>query len=101
MKLTEKQQQLVINKLQNTKKICPSCGNNNLIIGDRIFELREFNGGNLVIGGKESSIYPLIVVACPVCGNIQFFNAILMGVISSNTSKEEPINKQKIKIKNG
>lgn len=90
MKLTEKQQELVIKKLEKTKKICPTCGNGNLLVGDRIFEIREFNGGNLVIGGKESSIYPLIAVSCPICGNVQFFNAILMGIMSKDSSETVP-----------
>lgn len=91
MKLTDKQQQLVVKKLEKAIKVCPICGHKGLIISDTIFEIREFNGGQLILGGKESTIYPLIAVVCGGCGNTQFFNAILLGIVSNNdksTTKE-------------
>ena len=34
-------------------------------VSDRIYELREFNGGDLIIGG---SLYPIIAMTCKSCG---------------------------------
>jgi len=59
------------------------CGAHNWILNDKIFELREFQGGGLVIGG-ESSVFPVITVTCKDCGYTYFFNAILLGVIEKS-----------------
>ena len=50
-----------------------------------IFELREFNRGSLLIGGKDSSLIPLITATCQNCGHIEFFNAIKLGLIDPKT----------------
>jgi hypothetical protein len=44
-----------------------------------IYELREFHGGNMVIGGN-SSIVPLVPVTCKVCGNTVLFNPLIVGI---------------------
>ena len=93
MKLTNKQKQLVIKKLDGIHS-CPACGNHQLAISDTLFEVREINGGNLVIGGN-SSIYPLLALSCSACGHTLFFNAILLGIISTDTKQSEPDNDKK------
>ena len=55
MELNENQKRIV-EKHFNEKwanKTCPFCGGTNWIPSTKIFELREYNGGNLVLG-KES-----------------------------------------------
>lgn len=42
----------------------------------KVFELREFNDGNFVLGGPNSSIVPLIPVTCDKCGNTVLINAL-------------------------
>lgn len=81
MKITLEQQQKALEKLENFFKRPCGCSGNNWILNDKIFELREFNGGDLVIGGKSSSIFPVITVSCRDCGNTHFFNAVLLGII--------------------
>jgi predicted RNA-binding Zn-ribbon protein involved in translation (DUF1610 family) len=66
----------------NTKwavKPCPMCGIIKWNVSDKLFELREYHGGDLVIGG-QASIIPLIPIICSNCGNTIFINAIVAGV---------------------
>lgn len=60
------------------RRICPICGNPTWSISE-IVELRQFQGGDLVIGGK-SSIYPVFPVMCSRCGFTHFFNAVVSGI---------------------
>lgn len=61
---------------------CPMCGNRAWnVTEDKIFELREFNDGNLVVGGPGSSIYPVIPVTCGNCGNTIFVSALSTGLM--------------------
>lgn len=83
MKLNQEQAGKVIQHLNNNRqngRPCNFCGNNNWMINDTIWELREFNDGNLVVGG-DSFIMPIIAISCSKCGNTQFINAIKLGVI--------------------
>jgi len=60
---------------------CPMCGENSWTVSDTIYELREFQGGNVVIGGGP--IYPIIPVSCNNCGNSIMVNAIQSGGIEN------------------
>ncbi|PIZ04435.1 MAG: hypothetical protein COY58_04165 [Gammaproteobacteria bacterium CG_4_10_14_0_8_um_filter_38_16] len=60
-------------------RVCPMCQSGNWIIQENCFELREFNGGNLVIGG---TVIPIVPIVCNNCSNTVFINAILSGVVS-------------------
>jgi hypothetical protein len=88
MQLTPEQREKFVSSLRTLWRVsppkCASCGNNRWEISDRVFEMREFEGGNLVVGG---SIYPVIPVTCTQCGQAMFFNALKMGVITSEPSK--------------
>lgn len=89
MKLTQEQAQQVIQQLNNDRDKrmpCNICGNNNWIINDTIWEIREFNGGDFVLGGN-SSLMPMIAISCSKCGNTHFLNAIKLGIISPQASK--------------
>lgn len=61
---------------------CLMCGTGNWNISDSIFELREYNQGNLVLGGGP--IIPVVPITCDNCGNTVFVNAIKAGLIESN-----------------
>lgn len=60
---------------------CPLCGNSGWNITDKCFELREFNDGNLILGGPNSSVLPVIPVTCKNCGNTVFVNALMTGLL--------------------
>ena len=64
-------------------RTCPMCQAGNWSVSDQVFEMREFNGGNRILGGK-SSILPVIPVTCANCGNIIFVNAIVAGLIRND-----------------
>jgi ribosomal protein S27AE len=67
----------------NTKwqnKPCPMCGESNWSVSDKVFEMREFHGGNIVLGG--GAIQPVIPVTCSNCGNSIMVNALVIGVIN-------------------
>ena len=56
-------------------KPCPMCGNGKWSVNDKIFKLREFNEGNLIVGGGP--IIPIIPIICESCGNTLLINAIV------------------------
>ena len=64
---------------------CPMCGAQNWNVSDTVFELRQFHGGNLVLG--QGPIIPIIPVTCVNCGNTIFINGIITGIIE-NEKKE-------------
>lgn len=87
MKLNDAQKIKLVDKLTLLKKSkCPMCGEGVWIVNDTIFEMREFQGGNLVIGGG-TAILPVVPVTCKQCGHTVFFNALTLGLIDS---KNEP-----------
>ncbi len=66
---------------------CPLCQQGNWIVSKGLFELREFQGGGLVVGGS-----PILVVApitCDNCGNTVLVNVIRAGLISQPKKKED------------
>jgi len=86
MKLNEEKQKKLIEKLNEIwkqPKSCSVCGQNQWDVSDMIFEIREFNGGNLIIGGK-SIISPVIQVTCKNCSNTLLFNALKLGLIETD-----------------
>ncbi|MBI1303247.1 MAG: hypothetical protein GC172_05615 [Phycisphaera sp.] len=60
---------------------CPLCGNRRWSVQDAAFELRQFHGGNFVLGG--GAIIPLVPVTCENCGYTALINAIKAGVVSA------------------
>lgn len=66
---------------------CPVCGGGPWNVSDDIFEIRDYNNGNLVIGGGP--IIPVIPVTCMNCGNTIFINAILAGVVKRDNGEEQ------------
>ena len=91
MELTSQQQRIVIEKLGKMigKRPCSSCGANiEFSINSRIFELREFNKGSLVIGGN-TAVVPLVVVTCPKCGETKLYNALMLGLLKQEKNIDE------------
>lgn len=64
------------------RQVCPICEGRSWNVED-IFEIRQFEGGNLVIGGN-SSLIPLVPITCDKCGYTFFLNAIKAGIIDQN-----------------
>lgn len=58
---------------------CNMCGTGNWLVSDKVFELREFNNGDLIIGGGP--ITPLVTITCSECGNTILINPIVIGVL--------------------
>ena len=57
---------------------CPLCGEGGWQVQDKAFELREFHGCTMVLGGP---VIPLIPITCSNCGNTVLVNAISAGVL--------------------
>jgi hypothetical protein len=81
MQLSQEQSRIFLEWL-NSKwygmKKCPVCDNNSWNISDRVFEMREFYGGSMVLGGI---LQPVIPVTCANCGNTLYFNAIQAKIV--------------------
>jgi RNase P subunit RPR2 len=89
MKLTEEQQRkflLNINAMWK-HKLCNICGTHDWTLTDIIFELREFNNGDHVIG--EGKVFPVVPITCKKCGNTHFINPYIFGVIPPPTIEGE------------
>lgn len=84
MKLTEEQAQVVIKHISKANNgesiICPVCKNESWTINNVVTEMREFQNGDLILGGN-SAIVPFVTLSCSNCGNTLFFNAITTGAI--------------------
>jgi ribosomal protein S27AE len=65
---------------------CPMCNVGKWSVQDNVFELREFQGGGLVIGGTP--IIPIIPITCGNCGNTIFVNAITAGIVKSEREEK-------------
>lgn len=57
---------------------CTVCGHNSWNVSDVLYELREFHGGSMVIGG--SAIIPVSPVTCNNCGNTVLINPLVAGI---------------------
>lgn len=53
---------------------CEACGAKTWSYDATVYELREFHGGSMVIGG--SGIQPLLTVTCMNCGTVRLINPI-------------------------
>jgi RNase P subunit RPR2 len=82
MRLSDVQKQKLQSQLSAIRFACASCKNNSFLISDRLFEIREFNAGNLVIGG-DSTLLPLVILTCEKCGHTIMLNAIKLGIVDS------------------
>ena len=84
MQLDNNQQEQLMKWLNSkwTNRLCATCGGNQWQLSNVIFEEREFQGGNLVVGG--GALVPYISATCNNCGHMIQFNALKMGIIKNN-----------------
>ena len=81
MKLDEKQRDKLVKFLQEKWKppaSCTVCRSNTWDVSKEIYELREFQGGGLVVG--PGPIVPVVPVTCTTCGNTVLLNALVAGI---------------------
>lgn len=64
------------------RRTCSQCGANAWTLVDKVFELREYSGGGMVIGGG-TSIITVLPVTCSNCGNTVLVNSNVVGVTGS------------------
>jgi hypothetical protein len=82
MKLSEEQKRQMLKRLDEAwgaERICPVCRHDEWAVFDTVFEVREFVGGGINVGG--GTVIPCIVVTCKHCSNTLFFNAIKLGLV--------------------
>lgn len=80
MKLSEKQQSKAIQKINEINEgKCIFC-KSELFLNQNIFELRQFNGGDFIVGG-ETTILPVVALTCSKCGYTHLFSAVFLGIL--------------------
>jgi hypothetical protein len=87
VELTKKQQDKLaarLNEVLRLGKPCDLCGNTSWQLMDRVYELREYNQGNFVMG---TPLVPLVIIGCSICGNTHFLNAITLGMVDPATGR--------------
>jgi hypothetical protein len=87
MQLNEAQQQLIVRQLDKFWKgyrKCPACQNVTKWEIGGILELRNYNEGNVILGG---AVTPVLTLVCSTCGGTQFFNAVKLGLVDRNSGK--------------
>lgn len=60
------------------QRACPMCGKGPWNVQNRTFQLIEYDGGNLIVGGP---VIPVVPVTCGNCGYTALVNAIISGVV--------------------
>lgn len=83
MKLDNKKLEKYIQQLHATE--CPLCGDNHWSFSDKVFQLMEFNYGELNLSG---SVFPLVLLTCNKCGNTYTINAISAKLIDKPETEE-------------
>ncbi len=81
MKLNEEQYQKLIKHITEkwqSPPACSVCRNNDWNVSREVYELREFHGGSMVIGG--SALVPVSPVTCNNCGNVVLVNTLVAGI---------------------
>jgi predicted nucleic-acid-binding Zn-ribbon protein len=66
-----------LNRRWKTSVNCPICNSFDWTYGDRLYELREYQGEKVM--QRAVNVYPLVTVTCNQCGYTRFFNAIIAG----------------------
>lgn len=66
---------------------CPLCNTGNWNVSDKVYELREFHGGGLVIGNIP--IVPVVPITCDNCGNTVLVNSIVAGLTKQNKGDKD------------
>jgi hypothetical protein len=84
--MSELKSEKMINHLKHKwqGRKCPMCNGGTWNVSDRVYELREYHGGKLVVGG--SPIVPVVPVTCDNCGNTVLVNAIVSEAVEKEGS---------------
>ncbi len=80
MRVPDDKREDVIKRLRTYLNKPCDCSKPDWLVNGKVFELREFNDGNLVVGGS-TSVIPVITVTCKNCGKIHLFNALTLGAV--------------------
>ena len=64
--------------------ICTVCGGQTWQSNDKVFELRESRGGDVMMGGP---VYPVMTLVCKRCGHVLLFDAITVGIVKHAEGK--------------
>jgi hypothetical protein len=67
------------------ERVCPVCFGRIWTVPNCLFELREFSGGSLVIGG-DMNLFVVVPVVCEECGYSHFFSATRSGLFKADVS---------------
>jgi hypothetical protein len=83
MKLTNKQKEIIKEKFETIwkDKKCPFCGEKAWVFSDKIFELKEFQEGNIILG-EGTSFFPVIPIICGKCTHTIFLSAVKLGLFN-------------------
>lgn len=75
MELTEKQIELIKNKLK-VRSTCPNCGSGKeALVSNEVYHLAPFTSTNNVPNfNSDFSYQPLLSVKCPNCGYVMLFD---------------------------
>lgn len=79
MKITEEQNQRVIENLQvKWQNGCSKCGGTSMTVNNTIFKIDEYQGRNVI--SASSDILPALVVFCDDCGDISLISTHSLGI---------------------
>ena len=86
-KLTPSERKTIVTWLteKGVNTTCPSCGHDDVFIGNHAISSPIHRGGNIVLGGIT---YPQIFVSCNNCYFTRYFMAVPMG-LSFDSGEEE------------
>lgn len=74
---------------------CPLCQVGNWSVQGKVFELREYHGGDFVLG--RSPIIPIVPITCDNCGNTILVNAIISEAVESQKVDAKSKKKEEVK----
>jgi len=90
MKLPKDQKKKLMEYVQDSWKPpiqCPLCKGNEWVPSEEIYEIREFHGGGLVLGGG-GKISPIFPITCRICGNTVLINPLVAGIDLKKIAEE-------------
>ena len=90
MQLNYSQRLLLLEKLEGSgywkNPPCSICQSQSWNLADIVFELREFNQGNMVVGAP---VMPVIAITCNKCGNTLLLNAIVLELLPKDAEEKQ------------
>lgn len=88
MSLDDKRKQELVSFINERVQLkpCSLCQANSWTLSDTVWEMREFQGGSLYVGGP---VLPVIAITCNQCGNTHFLNAIVARAVKPEEKNAE------------